>query len=121
MKFKRLTPILWTEDMQESIRFYTEILGFSCINFNKDWQWATLQKSEIEIMLSKPNAYVKLDKMVFSGSFYFEVDDVETLWHQLKDKVNIVYNLETFDWGMKEFALTDNNGYILQFGENTSN
>ncbi len=67
-------------------------------------------------MFAKPNAHTNYDKISFTGSFYFEVDDVETIWNQLKNKVEIAYNLETFEWGMKEFAIKDNNGYILQFG-----
>ena len=45
------------------------------------------------------------------------MDDVETIWEDLKDKAKIVYDLETFVWGMREFAVYDNNGYILQFGQ----
>ncbi len=36
---------------------------------------------------------------------------------QLKDKAAIVYPLEDFDYGMREFAIRDNNGYILQVGQ----
>jgi len=28
----------------------------------------------------------------------------------------VVYPIESFDYGMREFAIRDNNGYILQFG-----
>ncbi len=44
MEYKRLTPILWTENLKESINFYTEILGFICGEYNEDWQWASLHK-----------------------------------------------------------------------------
>ncbi|NHQ72651.1 bleomycin resistance family protein, partial [Elizabethkingia miricola] len=27
------------------------------------------------------------------------------------------YNIEDFPWQMREFAIYDNNGYILQFGQ----
>lgn len=77
-----------------------------------------MRKNEVEIILSKPNAHVLFDKIGFTGSFYIEVDAIETLWHQLKEKVNIIYDLDIFAWGMKEFVITDNNGYIIQFGEN---
>ena len=59
MNFKRLTPILYTENLVETINFYTEVLGFTCIEFNEDGQWASLHKNEIEIMLSKPNAHIR--------------------------------------------------------------
>jgi len=31
--------------------------------------------------------------------------------------VRICYPIETFEYGMREFAIYDNNGYLLQFGE----
>lgn len=118
MRYKRLTAMLWTENLKESIAFYSNISGFTCGEYNEDWQWAALYINEIELMLAAPNAHTNYDKIGFTGSFYFEVDDVETLWNQLKNKVEIVYDLETFAWGMKEFAIKDNNGYMLQFGQN---
>jgi len=35
-----------------------------------------------------------------------------------KDKVEIVYPLKDFDYGMREFGIKDWNGYILSIGEN---
>jgi len=34
-----------------------------------------------------------------------------------KTKQTIVYPIENFYYGMREFAIRDNNGYILQFGQ----
>ena len=39
------------------------------------------------------------------------------MWTALKDKARLCYDIETFPWGMREFAVYDNNGYMLQFGE----
>ncbi len=36
---------------------------------------------------------------------------------RIGDKARLCYDIETFPWGMREFAVYDNNGYILQFGE----
>ncbi len=119
MKFKRLTPILYTENITGTIKFYTEMLGFICTEFNEEWQWASLLKNEIEIMLSKPNDHIKFHKIGFTGSFYFEVENAEEFWNILKNSVEIVYPLETFEWGITEFAIKDNNGYVLQFGSKT--
>lgn len=119
MNFKRLTPILYTENITETIKFYTEVLDFTCAEFNEDWQWASLHKNGIEIMLSKPNSHILFDKIGLTGSFYFEVENAEEFWNIIKNSVEIVYPLETFEWGMNEFAIKDNNGYILQFGSKT--
>lgn len=120
MKFKSLQPILWTENLEETIGFYLHILGFSLNERNDDWQWASLQKDEIQIMISKPNQHEKLNGIGFSGSFYFNVENVDEVLEDLKGKANICYEIETFEWGMREFAIYDNNGYILQFAQPAS-
>lgn len=117
MKFQSITPIIWTEQLHESIDFYCNTLGFSCDEYNKEWGWASLSKDDCGLMMARPNEHTAFKKPTFTGTFYIRVDDVETLWRSLKDKVRIVYELETFEWGMKEFAVYDNNGYMLQFGQ----
>lgn len=120
MKFKSLQPILWTENLDETIGFYLHILGFSLNERNDDWQWASLQKDGIQMMISKPNQHERLSRIYFSGSFYFNVENVDEVWEDLKIKANICYEIETFEWGMREFAIYDNNGYILQFAQPAS-
>lgn len=71
-------------------------------------------------LLSKPNEHIPFDKPVFTGSFYFKTDNVDKLWEVLKDKTKVCYAPENFEWHMREFAIYDNNGYILQFGEEIS-
>lgn len=120
-KFTAVRPILWTENMDETIGFYTQILGFTLQGRNDDWNWASLRKDEVQIMLSQPNEHEKSEKIGFTGSFYFNVDHVNDLWEDLKTKAKICYEIETFEWDMREFGIYDNNGYILQFGQPVDN
>ncbi|SIQ51972.1 Glyoxalase/Bleomycin resistance protein/Dioxygenase superfamily protein [Chryseobacterium sp. RU37D] len=117
IKFTALHPILWTEKLEESIGFYTHILDFNLNERNDNWQWASLEKDDVQIMLTKPNSHENFKGIGFTGSFYFNVDDVDQLWEDLKTKAEICYEIETFEWEMREFAIYDNNGYILQFGQ----
>ncbi|MCW1961531.1 VOC family protein [Chryseobacterium viscerum] len=121
IQFTALRPILWTENFDETIGFYMHILGFTLMDRNDDWQWASLRKDEIYIMLSRPNQYEKNISIGFSGSLYFNVNKVDELWEDLKTKAKVCYEIESFEWGMREFAIYDNNGYILQFGEPIDN
>ena len=34
-----------------------------------------------------------------------------------QDQCEVVYPIEDFDYGMREFAIRDNSGYLLQFGQ----
>ena len=117
MKLKVLRPMLWTEDFDGTVAFYTDILGFSVEGRNDDWGWASLNKDDVWIMLAKPNEHEKFEKIGFTGSFYFTVEDADAAWRELKDKARVCYDIETFPWGMREFAIYDNNGYLLQFGQ----
>lgn len=118
--FTALRPILWTENIDETIGFYTQILGFTLMGRNDDWQWASIRKDDVQIMLSE-NEYEKPNGISFTGSLYFNVDRVDELWEDLKTKAKICYEIETFEWEMREFAIYDNNGYILQFGQPVDN
>ena len=115
MKLTSLIPLLWTDDLDASIAFYCDLLGFEVCGRME--AWASLKKDEVELMLSAPNAHEPFDKIQFTGSFYFRADNVDALWQQLKDKTPVVYPIEDFEYGMREFAIRDNNGYILQFGQ----
>jgi uncharacterized glyoxalase superfamily protein PhnB len=115
MKFNRVVPTLWTNDLNQTIEFYERLLGFQCRNRMEGW--ALLKKDEVELTFSLPNAHELFDKIQFTGSFYFHPDNVADLWQELKDKATVVYPLEDFEYGMREFAIRDNNGYILQFGQ----
>ena len=116
MSLTSLRPILRTTQIAETISFYNEILGFTVDNYDEEWAWASLNKDGIEIMLAFPNEHEPFDRPIFTGSFYFNTDNVDEWWEKLKDKTKICYELETFDYGMREFAIYDNNGYLLQFG-----
>ena len=35
----------------------------------------------------------------------------------VKDHAQVCYPIEDFHYGMREFAIFDNNGYLLQFGQ----
>jgi catechol 2,3-dioxygenase-like lactoylglutathione lyase family enzyme len=54
-KALNLSPMLETKDMQATLKFYTEVLGFKCDTFSEEWGWAHFSKDEVAIMFSKPN------------------------------------------------------------------
>jgi uncharacterized glyoxalase superfamily protein PhnB len=117
MRLSGLRPVLYTTDIQTTITFYTRILGFTCEALDFSAGWASLKRDDVGIMLSKPGDHVPFEKPIFTGSIYVNTDDVDALWNLFKDKVNICYEIENFDYGMREFGIYDNNGYLVQFGQ----
>ncbi|WP_312994738.1 VOC family protein [Chryseobacterium flavum] len=121
IRFTALRPMLRTENLDDTIGFYMRVLGFTLAGRDHEWGWATLRKDEVYMMISLPNKHERNHGIGFTGSFYFNVTHVDELWENLKTKAEICYEIETFEWGMREFAIYDNNGYILQFGESVDN
>ena len=117
MRLTALVPLLRTADLKGSVAFYTAVLGFTLDAFEEEWGWASLRRDGIEVMLAAPNAHEPFERPSFTGSLYFRCDDVDAAWQILEDRAEVVYPLESFDYGMREFAVRDNNGYLLQFGQ----
>ena len=117
MEFKKLIPMLWTDKLNESLEFYTGILGFTQGERRDDWGWAAVYRDDIEIMLAVPNEHIPFERSIFTGTFYIYTDQVDELWEDIKEKVKVLYPIDDFEYGMREFAIYDNNGYMLQFGK----
>ncbi len=117
MKLTEIRPMLSTKQVKETVNFYITNLGFTCEAYNEEWGWASCRRDDVEIMFAYPNAHAPFSAPIFTGSLYIHSDNVDELWNELKDKARICYPIESFDYGMREFALYDNNGYLLQFGQ----
>ena len=116
MAFNSLIPTLEVESMDKTIAFYESFLDFKCISRDAN-NWAFLKKDDVEIMLSSRFYEDKFPNPFFTGGLYIYVDDIDVIWQILKDRVDICYPIENFEYGMREFAIFDNNGYRLQFGQ----
>jgi uncharacterized glyoxalase superfamily protein PhnB len=115
MALLALSPMLETHDMKSTVEFYTQTLGFICTTESQEW--SSFSNGDITIMFSIPNEHMGHGRSVMSGSLYFRVDNVDELWTKLKDTYKVCYEIENFEYGMREFAIFDNNGYVLQFGQ----
>lgn len=117
MKLLGIRPLLRTPALDETIAFYGQ-LGFHCVAYSKEWGWAALRRDAVELMVALPLASAPGMAPAFTGSFYFSVDqDIDKLWAAFREQAEVCYPLETFSYGMREFAIYDNNGYLLQFGQ----
>ena len=116
VRFQSLQPMLRTKDLNATLKFWTGTLGFTCDGVSEEDGWALVRRDLVSVMVAAPNAHVPFEAPAFTGSLYFNVEDVEALWADLKGRARIAYPMEDFFYGMREFAIYDNNGYMLQFG-----
>lgn len=117
MQFTCLRPMLRTKDLDGTIDFYTGRLGFACEGRSEADGWASLRRDAVSLMVATPNAHRPFDAPAFTGSLYFDVEDAGALWEMVKDHTLVCYPIEDFHYGRREFAIFDNNGYLLQFGQ----
>ena len=126
MHMNNLTPNLMVEDVDRTIRFYRDILGFElslAVPGEDGYEWAFMKCNDVELMFqsrfSLVEEMVALKDLKIGGSFtlYFEIAGIEDLYAKVKEKAEIVLDLHPTFYGMMEFAIKDCNGYILVFSE----
>jgi uncharacterized glyoxalase superfamily protein PhnB len=112
--------MLESRDIQATIEFYTNILGFTLeeeLKHEGVINWCDLSRDGVSIMFCMPNTHMNYGSILLTGSLYITVEQVDEVWESLKDKCHVLYALENFHYGMREFAIQDNNGYVINFGE----
>jgi catechol 2,3-dioxygenase-like lactoylglutathione lyase family enzyme len=117
MTFKTLAPVLTTDDMDRSVRFYVDVLGFTCGMQTPGY--SNLQRDIVLIMLAAPNEHMAWKGSGFTGQLSIALEtagEVDALWAKVKDRADIVYAVDDFDYGAHEFGIRDDNGYTLTFG-----
>jgi catechol 2,3-dioxygenase-like lactoylglutathione lyase family enzyme len=119
MQFTRLTLVLHTWDLPASIEFYTQVLGFECTEPENGMAYLLL--GELGLVLATPPPDEPLAAPNFTGSLYFDAPYIEAFWEQVKHSPHVAYPLRHLADGLAEFALRDNNGYLLRFGHALEN
>ena len=128
-KLQYLSPILWTKDLEQTISFYENILGFrSQSNFPN---FVSLTRDKVNIMFVLPveepedckdpnNKEEFFPKPKLTGSVYITTEKVDELWEFVKDKATIESTIADREYMMRDFSILDNNGYEIVFGEDIS-
>lgn len=112
MKFRRITPDINSNKIEESKKFYADFIG---LKLAMDMGWILTFTSE-----SNPTAQINLllsDKKEIDNSnvaISIESSDVDGLYKKaLAENVGIVYPLKVEDWGVKRFFIKDPNGVTV--------
>jgi uncharacterized glyoxalase superfamily protein PhnB len=116
--FKTIVPVLKVVDMRRAVDFYGSVLGFSvCWQAPNDGEGENcMLKSGPTRLLLSTGAHLG-GKPQFTGTLYFSMAGVAEFFEKIKNKVEIVWPLETMDYGQTEFGIRDRDGYTLAFAE----
>ena len=126
MEYVSLSPNVGVTDVNETVKFYTEILGFNLVLSNPEsgkLEWAMVANGNAVIMFqemeSLRNEYPALKERAPMGTltFYVKIKNMKPLYEKLKDTAFIANGIHQTFYGADEFAVFDNNGYILTITE----
>ncbi len=115
--------VLLVSDVDISAEYYSSKLGFDSVRFYGDpHDFCILGRDGYYLMLSKATAADtiipnwKLKEK--TSNVYFWVDDAEKIYHEYLERgVEIDYTLYITHYNVKEFGVTDPDGYDISFGE----
>ena len=112
VRFECVTPILNVSNMQNSLAYYVEKLGFKIA-----WQWgdpvgfACVARDGVELFMC--------EGAQGAGAVWLSVfvDDVDSLHNDyLQRGVNIIQPPTNFPWGVREMNIEDPDGHRLRIG-----
>lgn len=116
-EFTNITPNLTTNDIDHTLKFYCDILGFTLIKKIPEQgyaDWILLKKDKVMLMFQKVNLH---NARTGCNSLYIQVKNIRPFHDSLEDKVEIVSELEHTFYDTIEFSILDNNGYLITFAE----
>jgi catechol 2,3-dioxygenase-like lactoylglutathione lyase family enzyme len=112
IRFRSVSPMLQSSDLQRTIDWYESVLGFRCVG--REDGWCRLERDRVSLMFMRnahfgePNA---------TATQYIYLHDLAAFWDTIKDRVKAEWGPEKMPYGMMEFAIKDPDGYLLSFGE----
>lgn len=129
MEYMSLSPNIGVKDVNETVKFYTEVLGFNLmmnVPAEGKLQWAMLANGNAVIMFQEIQnlleEYPQLtDRSIFACiTFYVKMKNMYQLYEKIEKTEYLAKGMHKTFYGTDEFAIFDNNGNILTITEDKS-
>ncbi|WP_042478456.1 VOC family protein [Bacillus ndiopicus] len=120
MKTNSFYPVILTDKIEESAKFYTDFFGFDTV-YKADW-YVSLRKAKsdfpFELALldaSHPTIPSAYQRSVQGLILNFEVEDVDKEYQKLiiSDKLPLELDIRDEDFGQRHFITSDPNGVLI--------
>jgi uncharacterized glyoxalase superfamily protein PhnB len=125
----KLTPNLIVTNVEHSMAFYRDVLGFTVQQTVPDaapFVFAIVAHGNVEVFFNTREAAVA-EYPAFADSpiggtltMFVEVSDIEAAWNELRERVDVVMPYEKKWYGMTEFAFRDPDGYLITYAARTA-
>ena len=118
MKIQSSAPHFFVHDINRSVRFYVDVLGFDEPQvWGEPPVFAMPARDGFIVMLNqaKPE-YVRPNGSMDCWDAYFWCDNVDEFWNSIRERVDVVHGPEDRElYGMREIGIRDPDGYMLVF------
>jgi uncharacterized glyoxalase superfamily protein PhnB len=125
-EFSSLIPNLIVADIERSLAFYRDVLGFTVeqtVPESAPFVFAIVRSGPVEVYLNAAGPaveeYPALKDRPIGGTLtlFIRVTGIRAAYEALEPKVPVVMPLEKKWYGVTEFACTDPDGYVITFAE----
>ena len=136
MNWNQMLPEFDVFNLEESLHFYTSLIGFNIVYERKEDKFTFLQLEDVQLMLQEINeegnkwGTGKLEYPLGVGiNFQIDVTNIDEIYGNLR-KANYKIFVEMEEhWyrkdeillGCREFLVQDPNGYVLRFSQDIEN
>jgi uncharacterized glyoxalase superfamily protein PhnB len=110
----RLVLSLLARDLAETRSFY-ETIGFRHCGGDDAPGWIELSFGGAMLQFYRDPPTGTLPEPSLSGTIYVHVEDIDALSAHISGQMPFEWGPETMDYGMREFAVRDPNGYFVAF------
>ena len=126
MQIISFSPNLMVKNVNKSIDYYCNILGFTLIQTmpeNGEPEWGMVKKDNFFIMFQKEESikseYPELNDLNPGGAltFYIKISNIQKFYEEISTQINISHKMHKTFYGADEFAITDPDGFILVFSD----
>lgn len=118
MKIQSTSPHFFVADLQRSVRFYVDVLGFAEPKLWGDPPcFAMPERDGFVVMLNQSQPeHIRPNGPEGGWDAYFWCDNIDEFWLGVKDAVDVVHGPEDREfYGMREIGIRDPDGYMLVF------
>lgn len=118
--FKKISPMLAVADMEETLAFYHDLLGFTAVMKSSDYSIVERDGHSIHFMRAASEEVMRCVRG--HTEIYIEVSGIDSLWEYVKKFKDRYKIRDLFDreYGMTEFHINDPNGCLVFVGEPTA-
>jgi uncharacterized glyoxalase superfamily protein PhnB len=131
MTFADITPNLVVSDLDRSLAFYRDVLGFTVVTTvpepasapaGEPVAFAWLQRDTVNVFLNSETS-AKMKTSAGTGMLFITLgagdiaSGIDALFAAVKDRAPVEMPLTDQFYGMREFTITDPDGYVVIFAQ----